>query len=254
MRTIYYHGSSRSWRPALEARSASLRAGDTRTDDTHLMPMRDHVYVTPNPETAFKYMTMRQRWPEYRGAVLEIDTGTRFLIDEDCVGQALAIYYRLQDTDPWESGTPMRDRVKGACGFSFHDAASWNPDRVAKEVRLLEGLATLAERVVSRADLGLIRKKSATVRTFAKVGKVLSPVLPAALRDGLMRLGANLAVPSPAKVIGGWVFEGLPNQAGSGAAEVAFGHATYVPNVTGGRNHLPPTIALLRSNRRARKP
>jgi len=242
---VLYHGSSRSsWADALAGHSASLVAGPSQGSDPLLIPMPGRIYLTPSALTAYQYMKMGQKWPAIRGAVLEVQVprGADVLVDEDCVGQAIALGY-VVTRQSWYGP----DDVRGACGFGSFYGAGWDPKVVAKDVSLLEALIEAAEAVVPRRDLAPLkpagdRPPRGTVRVMAKVGKILSPVLGAALAWKLIESGANLAARPPVKVLGGWVWNGLPPEPGSGEPYRAFTEATYVPNAAGRRT---PPIPLI---------
>jgi hypothetical protein len=205
--------------------------------------MPGRIYLTPAADLAYGYVQMSQRWPDIHGVVLEVrvPAGADVLVDEDCVGQAIALGYvaRHQWYGP--------DDVQSACGFGASYGAGWDPKVVFKDAELLASIVRAAEEIVPARDLTMLKPTSdrparGTVRVMAKAGKILSPVLDARLAWKLVQNGANLAVKPPVKVLGGWVWHGLGKEAGSGEAYRAFTQATYVPNVAGRK---APTIPLL---------
>lgn len=210
----------------------------------HLAPMPGRIYLTPSPRVAFDYMRLRQKWPDYRGAVLEVDlpTNADVLVDEDCVGQAIAIYFDKLRTGPgWRYDASS---LKSACGFGSIEA-EWSPDNVAGHMELLGEIAALAAEVVPKRDLAFLKSGRGTVRMFAKVGKQVSPRLGTALTYSMLDLGANAAVKSPVRARAGWVFDGLPSEPGSGRVDRAFAVATYYSGgALVGKNRLPPVLAL----------
>jgi hypothetical protein len=214
------------------------------------MPMPGRVYLTPSAYMAFQYAKMGHSWPNLRGTVLEVQVprGADVLIDEDCVGYAMALgYARRFSWDP--------DTLRSACGFGVHYGPGWDPKSVQNDVDLLEALIEEAERLAPKRDLTLLRSTRerparGTVRAMAKVGKVVSPRLSPELAWKLLEHGANLAVKPPVKVLGGWVWSGLPHEAGSGEGYKAFTVAAYIPNTVG--REAPPIPVLSISERRAR--
>jgi hypothetical protein len=237
MRGRYYHGSAgRRWEPLLKTHAAVLRSGETQITDAHVSPLSGRVYVTPNVSTAFSYMTFRQKWPNYVGAVMEVATPpiSQVLVDEDCVGQALSLYYAIKSGEWSRAGGRYvnQDFVKSAC--QVH-RGGWEVDRLAKHEGLLEELARQAELTVSKRELVPLRTGRGTIRVYAKVGKLVTRKLSAQLKKALIDQGANISIPSPSKVLGGWVFNGVPNIPGSGWVEKAFESAVYIPNQRGRR-------------------
>ena len=205
--------------------------------------MPGRIYLTPAADLAYGYVRMGQRWPDIHGVVLEVrvPAGADVLVDEDCVGQAIALGYVANH--PWFGP----DNVQSACGFGSSYGAGWDPNAVSKDAELLAAIVRAAEEVVPGKDLTMLKPTSdrparGTVRAMAKVGKILSPVLDAKLALKLVQSGANLAVKPPVKVLGGWVWHWLGKEAGSGEPYRAFTQATYVPNVAGRKT---PPIPLL---------
>lgn len=249
---VFYHGSARSWESELWEHRASLQAVGSVVTDAHLMPMPGRVYLTQDPYTAYEYLQMRQRWPNIHGAVLEVSlvAGADVLVDEDCVGQALSIAYALVTPDEWRrwpggKGAYVKQSfVRGACGIGGGKGGGWAPDEVAMRSALMDEIRRFAEQHVTARDLAPMKNGRATVRVYAKLGKILSPLMgKGRLAQELIALGANVAAkPSGTKVLGGWTFNGLSKEPGSGWAPRAFAQATYITNARRKASGLPSVM------------